>query len=102
MGIAAQGGIKSIQRGVVDAGVLNNGSTAVTITSVNTAKTTVTLLGWRSNAAASTQNALAASEANIQLENATTLRIQRGSGTAGGSSIASGNVHLSWEAVEYF
>lgn len=82
------GSIKGIQRGVISiAGAAGSGT--ATITSVNTSKTQLRLLGT-SNASGNPPDV----SAHVVLTNATTVTAQRG-GTTGGLSV-------SWELTEMY
>lgn len=86
------GGIKSIQRGVAFSSYdgYTPQITNVTISSVNTAKTELRLLGWRWQ----NESVYINVEPLIELVNSTTIRITRASGNHAG-------VYVSWELTEW-
>lgn len=106
--IAANGGssvIKSIQRGESNIGSLTNLGTSIAIATVDPTKTMIFITGMRTeNDGASLP---AAAYPTVLLNAATTgggyvLRFQRsGSGFSGGSIMATGNVFVSWQVVEF-
>ena len=74
MGVSAQTGIKSIQRGIVTIANAASSGTA-TITAVNTSKAQIRHLGNKPNAATS---ATISEHGSIVLTNSTTITAERG------------------------
>jgi hypothetical protein len=86
------GGIKSIQRGVINIPT-TTGSATATISSVTTGKSELRLLGQRIDTAASTA-VVVQSFPTIELTNATTITATRG-------AAAVSVVNVSWELTEW-
>ena len=92
MGInASGGGIKSVQRGVINLAAAGGSATA-TITAVNTAKTWVTTEGYTTATTAALDHS---KQIRAELTNTTTVTITRGFG-------APEALAVTWQVVEFY
>lgn len=86
MGVSAQGGVKSVQRGTW---AMSTTAANITINTVNIEKSELALLGRLG-----TSTSVADHSMRLTFVDASTLEIKRGAGTT--------SINTSWQLVEYW